>query len=126
MEKLVIAKTQSLHYLKIVTLFLCGYILASHYRPFQNSQNFFDFGLADSGVGLFSLVMIYFIITPPNKSQSKAKENAMGILFVYLAQEIFCYFFPGPLGTFDVKDLLYYTIGFLLIYWNDVKGREII
>lgn len=103
-----------------------GYLLASHYRPFQNSQSFFDLGLADSGVGLVSIIAVYYIFTQPSKNQIQAKKNALVVLFVYLSQEIFCYFFPGPLGTFDVQDLVYYTIGYVLIYWYDVKGREII
>ncbi len=121
MNKLLIFKLQSSHYIKILALYLIGYFLASHYRPIQNSQGFFDFGLADSGVGLVSMMLIYFLLTSPNKNQLKAKENALLLLFFYLSQEIFCYFFPGLVGTFDFKDLVYYVFGYILLYWYDVK-----
>lgn len=109
---------------KIFSFFLIGYLIASHYRPFQNKLGFFDFGLADSGVGLISIIIVYFLFTPPMKTQVQAKKNAFLILFVYLSQEIYCYFFPGFVGTFDVKDLIYYVVGFILIFYFDAKGRS--
>jgi hypothetical protein len=56
MTKKALFSPQFLHFLKILTLYIIGYFLASHYRPYQNSLGFFDFGLADSGVGLVSII----------------------------------------------------------------------
>ncbi|MDN3667932.1 hypothetical protein QWY93_01070 [Echinicola jeungdonensis] len=108
---------------KLISLFLLGYVLVSHYRPFQNELGFFDFGLADSGAGLVSLVFVYFLLTPLNTTQEKANENAFLVLFIYLSQELFCYFFPGLIGSFDFKDMLYYCLGFILVYCFDMKSR---
>ncbi len=123
MNQFVSFKNNIHYYLKIISLFFLGYVLVSHYRPFQNKIGFFDFGLADSGVGLVSLVLVYFVFTPPIINQYKAKENVLMILFVYLSQEIFCYFFPGLIGSFDVKDLVYYIFGFILVYCINVRSR---
>lgn len=123
MYKILQFKPQSFHYLKIVLLYLVGYFLASHYRPIQNSRKFFDFGLADSGVGLVSIIAIYLIFTPPYKNRFQSKKNSFLVLFAYIIQEIYCYFFPGFVGTFDFKDLIYYLVGFTLIYFFDVNRR---
>lgn len=126
MSKTILNRPLFLHYLKILTLYFSGYHLASHYRPFQNRQDFFDFGLADSGVGLVSIIIVYLIFTPPGKSQNQAINNSYKVLFAYLSQEIYCYFFPGFVGTFDFKDLIYYILGFILAYQFDAKGRPVI
>lgn len=125
MTKKALFSPQFLHFLKILTLYIIGYLLASHYRPYQNSLGFFDFGLADSGVGLVSIIAVYFIFTPPSKSQEQAKKNALLVLFAYLSQEIYCYFFPGFVGTFDFKDLIYYFLGFAIVFFFDIKRRRI-
>jgi hypothetical protein len=121
---MVIHKPILLHYLKISSLYIIGYILSSVYRPFQNSKGFFDFGLADSGVGLISIIIVYLFFAPPSKSLEQAKKTASLVLFVYLIQEIYCYFFPGFVGTFDFKDILYYLVGFFFIYYFDVNSRD--
>ncbi|WP_194774724.1 hypothetical protein [Pararhodonellum marinum] len=126
MNKLLLFKPLTLHFFKIIALYLIGYLLASHYRPIQNSQGFQDLGVADSGVGLVSLMAVYLIFTPPSRPQAKAKKNAIIVLSVYLIQEIYCYFFPGFVGTFDFKDLVYYVFGFMLIYWFDVRERKVV
>lgn len=126
MYKILQYKSKSFHYLKILTLYLLGDLLASHYRPFQNKRGFFDFGVADSGVGLVSILAVYLIFTPPGKSQSQAKKNSLCVLFAYLSQEIYCYFFPSFVGTFDLSDLVYYFFGFILLYWFDVKKRGVV
>ncbi len=119
-------KLLAVHCLKIIALYLVGYFLASHYRPFQNEERFFDLGLADSGVSFVSIISVYLIFTPPFKSRFYAKRNAIFISFVYLSQEVYCYFFPGFVGTFDFKDIVYYSIGVIVIYWGDVLKRNVI
>lgn len=119
-------KVLAIHYLKILSFYVIGYFLASYYRPFQNKEVFFDFGLADSGVAFVSLVSIYLILTPPNMSQFFAKRNALYLLFVYLSQEVYCLFFPGFVGTFDFKDIVYCVLGFIFVYWGDVLRRSVI
>ncbi|TXE02542.1 hypothetical protein [Algoriphagus aquimarinus] len=114
------------NFLKIIIILLVGYVLASHYRPFQNSYGFFDFGLADSGVGLVSVVVLYHLLTPPYKNQTLANTNALLVLFVFVSQEVFCFFFPGPVGTFDFSDLIYYFFGYAVVYLTDVTHREIL
>lgn len=123
---MVIYKPLFINILRILLLYLIGYILASHYRPFQNSLGFFDFGLSDSGLGFIHIVITYFVLSPPYHNQVQAKKVGLLILFIYLSQEVFCYFFPGLIGTFDFKDLIYYVFGFLFIYFFDVKSRRVI
>lgn len=113
----------SSHYWKVIVLFFIGHILVSYYRPFQNKHGFYDFGLADSGVGFVSLILLYLLFTPPNKNLADSFQNAKLILFVYLSQEIYCYFFPGLLGTFDFNDILYYLFSFYFIYLI-LKGEK--
>jgi|GEM_PF-5552433 len=80
----------------------------------------------DSGVALVSIISIYLILTPPDKSQFYAKKNANYLLFVYLTQEAYCYFFPGFVGTFDFKDIIYCFLGYIMIYYFDVNKRSVI
>jgi hypothetical protein len=115
-----------IHFIKILILYIVGHSLASHYRPFQNNHGFYDFGIADSGIGLVTFILLYLILTPPNKSRYKANENALAVLFVYMSQEIYCFFFPGFVGIFDIKDLIYYAFGFLVVYYFDVSRRSLI
>jgi hypothetical protein len=114
------------YYIKLVILYIIGYFLASHYRPLQNNLGFFDFGLADSGVSTISFISIYLILTPPRIKKSKAIENAISILFIYIGQEIFCFFFPSLIGTFDVKDIVYCLFGCFYIYHCDILKRHIL
>lgn len=116
----------SSHYWKIFVLFFIGHILVSYYRPFQNDHEFFDFGLADSGVGFVSLIMLYLLFTPPYKNRVESVKNLKLVLSVYLSQEIYCYFYPGFFGTFDFKDLIYYIFSFYFIFLFDIKARKII
>ncbi|MCH7399030.1 hypothetical protein MM236_13580 [Belliella sp. DSM 107340] len=126
MMKNILCSPKILHFKKIFILYLIGYFLASHYRSYQNSHSFFDFGLADSGVGLVSIIIVYLIFTPPSKSRMQARKILFLVLFAYLSQEIYCYFFPGFVGTFDFKDMIYYVLGFVFVYWFDVKRRRVI
>jgi hypothetical protein len=112
------------HNLKILVIYLIGYFLASHYRPFQNNNGFYDFGIADSGLSMGAIIFVYLVLTPPYKSISKAKTNALSLLFIYLSQEIYCFFFPGFVGTFDYKDIFFCLFGFGVIYWGDVLRRD--
>mgnify|MGYP006140109629 CR=1 FL=1 len=112
------------HNLKILVIYLIGYFLASHYRPFQNKNGFYDFGIADSGLSMGAIIFVYLVLTPPYKSISKAKTNALTLLFIYLSQEIYCCFFPGFVGTFDYKDIFFCLCGFGVIYWGDVLRRD--
>ncbi|MCH7407659.1 hypothetical protein [Belliella aquatica] len=118
--------TQLLQFLKVSAFLVVGNLLSNHYRPYQNSQGFFDFGLADSGVGLIHILVCYILLVPPKLNYSKAREISLVILFFYLTQEIFSYFFTGFFGTFDWKDLIYYLLGFMLVYEFDVKNRSLI
>lgn len=119
-------KALLLQYLKVIALLIVGNLLSNHYRPYQNSQGFFDFGLADSGVGLIHILVCYTLLVPSKLNRSKAHEISLVILFFYLGQEIFSYFFLGFFGTFDWKDLIYYLLGFMLVYEFDVKNRSVI
>lgn len=119
-------KTHILQFLKVFALLIIGNLISNHYRPYQNSQGFFDFGLADSGVGLIHFLVSYILLVPPKLNRSKAHEISIVILFFYFGQEILSYFFDGFFGTFDWKDLIYYLLGFMLVYEFDVKNRSVI
>ena len=49
------------HNLKILVIYLIGYFLASHYRPFQNKNGFYDFGIADSGLSMGAIIFVYLV-----------------------------------------------------------------
>jgi O-antigen ligase len=111
-------------YILILILFGLGYFLVNYYRPFQNIHKFFDLGLADSASGMLSFMMVYFFLSQDKTNRREALELSLSILCLYLLQEILSYFFPGRIGTFDWKDLVYYSFAFIIIYFFDVKGRK--
>ncbi len=114
------------HSTKILSLFILGYLLVSHYRPYHTKKEFNNLGLADSGPGLVSLLIVYLFFNKPAKSQSPSLKSALLILTIYLSQELFCLLVPGIIGAFDYKDLIFYIIGFFLIYLLDIRKKALV
>jgi len=78
-----INKPLVLNNLKILLLYIIGYIISSHYRPLKYSLGFYDFGLADSGLGLLHVSLTYFILTPPFLNQAQAERI---LIFIRLSR----------------------------------------
>ena len=114
-------KPQSFHFLKIVALYLAGDFLASHYRLIQNELKFLDFGLADSGS--VSIIAIYLIFTLLKKIDFNLIKFFFGFIYLHNSRNILP-LFPGFVGTFDFKDLIYFLVGFILIYLFDFNKRD--
>jgi hypothetical protein len=111
-------------FILISILFALGYFLVNYYRPYQIRFNFPDFGLADSGSGMISIIIVYLLLSRRRMDYSESRNLSVFIFSLYVFQELLSYFFPGFIGTFDWKDLLYYFFGFLIVYFFYVKDRK--
>ena len=108
----------------IFLLFILAFLLVNYYRPFKAKHGFFDFGLADSGSGMISIVIVYLFLSKKSMSFLESLKLACLIFSLYLTQEILSYFSPF-IGTFDVKDLLYYFFGLVIVFYFDIRKREV-
>jgi Na+/H+ antiporter NhaC len=107
----------------IIILFIISYVLVNFYRPFKASNTFNDFGIADSGSGMISLIIVYLAVSKTKSTYTESKNLAIVIFLLYFTQEVLSYFFKS-IGTYDFKDIVYYVLGFIIIYYFDVKGRK--
>ncbi|MFN4000012.1 hypothetical protein [Algoriphagus sp.] len=107
----------------IFSLFIISFLLINYYRPIKAKYEFNDFGLADSGSGMISIMIVYLAISKKKMSYLESKNLAIAILLLYIIQEVLSYFFKS-IGTYDFKDIIYYVFGFVIIYYLDIKGRK--
>jgi hypothetical protein len=107
----------------IFLLFIISFLLVNYYRPFKANYEFNDFGLADSASGMISIIIVYLVISKKSMPYLKAKELAIWILALYISQELLSFFFSF-LGVFDKMDLIYYLIGFAIIFYFDLKKKK--
>ncbi len=68
------------YYIKILGLAIINKFSISYYRPYQNEHLFYDWGVADSAPGLFSIWLVYTLVTPPFKGRNEALQNAKGAI----------------------------------------------
>jgi hypothetical protein len=108
----------------IFLLFIISFFLINYYRPFKANYEFNDFGLADSSSGMISIIIVYLVISKKNMPYLKAKELAIWIFALYFMQELLSFFFPF-IGVFDIMDLIYYLIGFVIIFCFDVRKKKV-
>lgn len=108
----------------VCLLFILSFVLVNYYRPFKAKHDFYDFGLADSGSGMLSIFIVYLLLSRKNMSYLSSRNLALWIFSLYFTQEILSYFIPY-IGMFDMKDLLYYLIGLVFIFYFDVRKRKL-
>jgi hypothetical protein len=86
--------------------------------------DFDDLGLADSASGMISFIIVYLIFSKRSMSYLESRNIAIWIFLIYSTQEILSYFFPF-VGTFDLKDLLYYLIGLIIVFYFDIRKKRV-
>jgi hypothetical protein len=106
-----------------ILLFMISYTLVNIYRPFKESNTFNDFGIADSGSGMISLIIVYLAVSKTKSTYTESKNLAIAVFLLYFIQEVLSYFYKS-IGTYDFKDIIYYFLGFVIIYFFDVKWRK--
>ena len=76
---------------------------------------------SNSAPELFSILLVYTLVTPPFKGRNEALQNAKGAITIFVVQEILSLFYPEIIGTFDIGDILIYLLGAWIIFEGDVK-----
>jgi hypothetical protein len=106
--------------LAIVAL-LVGMILNWYYRPWSFSHQIFDFGLASSAPGFFILIVTYIFLLRIDQGEPNEILNMLYAL--YILQELLS--INTNIGTFDVMDLIYYTLAYFFIKHFLIKTQKI-
>lgn len=115
------------NYKRIVLIFLLfttAFVLVNYYRSFKVKCDFDDLGLADSASGMISFIIVYLISSKRSMPYLESRNIAIWIFSLYSTQEILSYFFPF-VGTFDLKDLLYYLIGLVIVFYFDIRKKRV-
>lgn len=120
MKKLVIKLYYCQTTLGIVAL-LIGIILSRYYRPWSFSHQVFDFGLASSAPGFFVMVASYIFLLWIDEGEPNEILNAL--YSIYILQELLS--INTNIGTFDVLDLIYYTLAYFFIKHFLIKTQKI-
>lgn len=107
----------------IFLFFLLSFVLVNYYRPIKVNYGYNDFGIADSGSGMISLIIVYLVVSRRKITYFESRNLAIAVFSIYFFQEVLSYFI-NSIGTFDFKDIIYYLLGFVFIYYFDVKGRK--
>lgn len=103
--------------LLILVLLLClGYFLVAFLRPYLVKNNYFDFGIGFSGTGLIAILISFILFDNDYLGYLESKLRLNIIFIIFIIQEIFCYFFPRIIGTFDYLDIIYYFLGYIIAY----------
>ena len=102
----------------LIISLLLGVILNRLYRPYIFDQKISDFGLAGSGPGFFSFLVVFFMFRIL-KPQMNKKDLLKIILSFYMIQELFSVF--SSVGTFDFVDIVYYFLAYVFLYYFFVK-----
>lgn len=104
-------------------LLFIGHYLVSVLRPFLLVRNIFDFGVAYSGPGTISIIVSYLALTNHYDSFENSR-NILNIIFgVFLFQEVASFVLPEIIGTFDLFDLIYYFLGYAIVYRLEVSRK---
>ncbi|MCC5927946.1 MAG: hypothetical protein JJU28_01755 [Cyclobacteriaceae bacterium] len=120
MKKLILKLYYSQTTLGVVAIFV-GMIISQYYRPWSFSQQILDFGLASSAPGFFAILATYTI---GKRFQNDDPEATLNFVYaLYILQEVLS--INTNIGTFDVLDLVYYTLGYFFIKHFLIKTQKI-